>query len=481
VHGAGRLDLPHRLPDQDLRALRTPAGAPHAFTVALDGDAPHAAARTFRLRAADGDGLEHALPAIDQNAYLDLFAAAAPVLGTAVPINRRPPEPVTFTAPLQPLLTEPVSPDIPFGYGDPCVLHVEGEDEPWRLVVTSNDAADAFPILRSRDLRDWRLCGHVFPEGRTPPWTLTGEHRADFWAPELHRVGAEYWLVFAAREHDRSLAIGLARASDPDGPYEADPEPLVRGGVIDAHILFGREGEPWLLWKRDDNGVWPRRLCALLHREPGLVGRLFLTEEDRRTACLLLTLWPWTAGLEPMEQFFQLQPLIEAVIHDFAAFGERLSALAGLEAEIAVIRSAMKTRVFAQALAPDGRSLLGAPQLVLENDQPWEAHLIEGVWAVEHEGLCYLFYAANDFSTPHYGIGVAVADHPHGPYRKLPEPLLRSTAEWSGPGHPSIVRGPDGRWRMFLHAFRPGEAGYKVFRALLTAEVQFDGEKIRLV
>ena len=70
----------------------------------------------------------------------------------------------------------------------------------WWLVATSNDAADAFPILCSDDLAEWRLSGFVFPQGAAPAWTLTGENRADFWAPELHRVGGEYWLCFTARE-----------------------------------------------------------------------------------------------------------------------------------------------------------------------------------------------------------------------------------------------------------------------------------------
>ena len=47
-------------------------------------------------------------------------------------------------------------------------------------------------------------------------------------------------------------------------------------------------------------------------------------------------------------------------------------------------------------------------------------------------GRYWLFYAGNDFSTPSYGIGVAVADHPLGPYTKQGEPLLRSTREWIG-------------------------------------------------
>jgi hypothetical protein len=76
-----------------------------------------------------------------------------------------------------------------------------------------------------------------------------------------------------------------------------------------------------------------------------------------------------------MERFFSLQPLIEAVTADFAGFRGRLAALPG---DHAAIQEALRTRILAQRLAPDGPSLLGEPRLVIENDQPWEAHLIEG-------------------------------------------------------------------------------------------------------
>ena len=89
----------------------------------------------------------------------------------------------------------------------------------------------------------------------------------------------------------------------------------------------------------------------------------------------------------------------------------------------------MRTPIYAQRLAADGESLIGERHVVLANDLDWEGHLIEGPWVTRQQGRYWLFYAGNDFSTPAYGIGVAVADHVFGPYVKQPEPLLRSTRE----------------------------------------------------
>jgi hypothetical protein len=422
-----------------------------------------------------------------QGSYLDFFEQAAGHFGLRPPSSR-----VPFSAPpacpaLKPLLTRAVSPEILYGYGDPCVAKAADPEtgrDAWWLLATSNDAPDAFPILRSDDLVQWRLHGFVFPEGRTPEWTLTGEGQADFWAPELHRVGEEYWVCFTARQSDRELAIGLARSASPGGPFVPDPQPLLAGGVIDPHILVASDGRRLLFWKEDTNGVWPRLLAGLLADDPDLIDILFLDEADRRTAALSAALWPWGQALEPMEQFCLLQPLIEAVTEDYATFTGRLAGAAlsshGRAVALGPAIAALKTRVFAQRLSADGLSLEGGRTLIVENDQTWEAHLIEGVWVSEHAGRFYLFYSGNDFSTRHYGIGAAVASDPLGPYVKT-EPLLRSSAEWVGPGHPSVAPGPDGEPWLFLHAFPPDQLGYKAFRALLAAKLAFGPEGPSLV
>ena len=420
------------------------------------------------------------VPRIAQDEYADMFAALARDFGTRVPRNRLPAAPPGGDSPCRPLLTANISAAIRDGYGDPAVLRVEEEDC-YYLTVTSNDAPHSFPILRSDDLVDWQHVGAAFPPGAKPGWAADGEQVGDYWAPELHRVGDDYLLCFSARAKDRSLAIGVARAKHPAGPFETPAEPLLRGGMIDPHLFVERGGAAWLFWKEDSNGRWPRRLARLLCEHPALAGRLFDTEEDRRTAALTMALWPWIATVAPMEQFFLLQLLIEAVVDRFGEVRERLADLPAEFAEGArEVLEAMRTPIYAQRLSPD-LTLEGERRIVLVNDLAWEGHLIEGPWVTERDGLHYLFYSGNDFSTAEYGIGVAVAETLLGPYRKMAEPVLRSSRDWSGPGHPSVAPAPDGTPLLFLHAFVPGTAAYKAFRALLAGAIDFaaDGVTIR--
>lgn len=432
-----------------------------------------------RLFTVDGpEGRKtYRLAGVGQQDYLDFFASLADDFGTRLPLNRRAAPSPAIGVPCRALLDRNISPDILYGYGDPAILWVP-EEHAWYLVVTSNDAPDSFPILRSADLQDWQPAGFAFPSGRKPSWAADGADISDYWAPELHRRGDHYLLCFAARERDGSLSIGIARSDRPEGPFETAAEPLLRGGVIDPHILVGADGDAFLFWKEDSNAVWPRMLARLVGGQEGLIGRLFASESDRRTAGVTAALWGWAETLPPMEQFFILQPLIEAVVADFLGVRERLGRLVTADAD--QILKAMRTPVYGQRLSRDSFGLIGEPAIVLVNDLEWEGHLIEGPWVTRQQGRYWLFYSGNDFSTAEYGIGAAVADTPLGPYRKLEQPLLRTTINWAGPGHPSIAPGPDGTPQIFFHAFRPGHAGYKEFRALLTARLRFDGDKVEI-
>jgi len=393
----------------------------------------------------------------------------------------------------RPLLTENVHPKILVGYGDPAVLKTG--DDYW-LVATSNDAPDAFPILHSRDLDRWEPQGFVFHEGGEPAWAAKGRNVADFWAPEMARVGEEFWLAFTARQESNALAIGIARSHNQLGPWIDNGAPLITGrplnttglgldpgkpqmsgGVIDSHIFVDpASGDPYLFWKDDTNSIWPRPLAQLLNQHPDLIPSLFEGEDDRRTAAFAAAIVGWANLQRPMVRFFVMQPLIEAVLANWSRVRAGLVEWGYAPA----ILEAMSTPIHAQRLAPDGRSLVGEDRIVLANDLDWEGHLIEGPFVTCQEGRYWMFYAGNDFSTPAYGIGVAVADHPMGPFVKQGAPVLQSTREWTAPGHASVAPGLDGRPQLFFHAFHPGTGGYNAFRALLTVGLRFTRDRVEV-
>jgi hypothetical protein len=464
---------------------------PLTFTVdpTIEGDG-------FRIdvEASNGTSESYAVPTATQQDFSAFYRELARDFGTRVPhVFAEPLDHPPAAMRWRPLLTENAHPGILAGYGDPAVL--KGDDG-WWLVATSNDAPDAFPILHSTDLEHWEPRGFAFPEGHEPEWTARGRNIADFWAPEIARVGDEYWLCFTARQASGTLAIGLARAGSPAGPWIDNGAPLITGkpintaalgyeaaqahlscGVIDSHLFIDSGGERYLFWKDDQNSVWPRPLAMLLRRRPDLIEKLFAADEDRRTAAFAAAIVPWANLQRPMVRFFIMQPLIEAALANWTKVRAEL-----LDCGVApAILEAMTTPIKAQPIAADGRALVRESTVVLANDLDWEGHLIEGPFVTAQQGRYWLFYAGNDFSTPSYGIGVAVADHPLGPYTKQGEPLLRSTREWLAPGHASVAPGLGGKPQLFFHAFHPGTGGYNAFRALLTVGLEFSPTRVDVV
>jgi len=440
------------------------------------------------------NGRSYDVPTDTQQDFSRFFRQLAEDFGTRVPhVFADPVEHPPGAIRWRPLLTENVHPQILVGYGDPAVLKT---DDGWWLVATSNDAPDAFPILYSADLEHWEPRGFIFPEGHQPSWAAKGRNVADFWAPEMAKAGGEYWAVFTARQSTNALAIGLARAPSPAGPWVDNGAPLVTGnpvnttglgydpgqpqmsgGVIDSDLFIDSDGERYLFWKDDTNSIWPRPLAMLLRSHSELIERLFADEADRRTAAFAAAVVPWANVQRPMVRFFVMHPLIEAAL---ANWTKVRAALVGFGLAPAILE-AMTTPIRGQRIAEDGRSLIGESRIVLTNDLDWEGHLIEGPFVTRQEGRYWLFYAGNDFSTPSYGIGVAVADHPLGPYSKQAKPLLRSTPEWLAPGHASVATGTGGKPQLFFHAFHPGTGGYNAFRALLTVGLRFTPERVEIV
>ena len=468
--------------------IATASGLVFSVDAAADGDG-------FRIEVGLGDDARsYFIPAATQQDFSNFFRELSRDFGTRLPHVFADavahPEPAIRW---RPLLTENIHPQILVGYGDPAVLKT---NDGYFLVATSNDAPDAFPILHSTDLSHWEHLGFVFLQGEEPAWAAKGRSVADFWAPEMVRVGDEYWLCFTARQTSNALAIGLARSETPLGPWVDNGAPLVTGkpvdttglgydpslpqmsgGVIDSHILTDDDGGKYLFWKDDRNSIWPRPLAMLLRAQPRLIEQLFEAEEDRRTAAFAAAIVGWANVQRPMVRFFLMHPLIEAALANWARIQRAL-----IEYGLApAILEAMTTPIRGARIAADGRSLVGESKIVLCNDLDWEGHLIEGPFVTRQAGRYWLFYAGNDFSTPSYGIGVAVAGHPLGPYVKQGEPLLRSTREWTAPGHASVAPGLGGEPQLFFHAFHPGTGGYNAFRALLTVGLEFGEEAVDVV
>lgn len=97
---------------------------------------------------------------------------------------------------------------------------------------------------------------------------------------------------------------------------------------------------------------------------------------------------------------------------------------------------------------------------LINRSQEWEfsqkepvGTVNEGAEIIEHEGMYYMLYSANHYASPDYGIGLAYAEHPMGPWVKDDEnPILQNPDDLVGTGHCMLFEGKDGRLYMAYHA-----------------------------
>ncbi len=113
-------------------------------------------------------------------------------------------------------------------------------------------------------------------------------------------------------------------------------------------------------------------------------------------------------------------------------------------------------------LAASRTSLAAEPVRLLLHDQAWEQPLIEAPSLWSAGGRYWLAYSAGWWESAGYGMGLAVADAPLGPFTKLTRRRAWVSGDGmaSGPGGQEVFLDNSGALRVALHAWTPGQVGY---------------------
>jgi beta-xylosidase len=275
-------------------------------------------------------------------------------------------------------------------FADPFVWSAGGEyfaigtgrHEASGTVAQQHDAT-VFPLLRSRDLIHWQNAGCALI--RPDPALGTA-----FWAPEVVSDGRRWFLYYSVGHGDRLHQLRVAIADAPLGPY------------TDAAALTNLDDCPFAIDPhpfRDDDGRW-----FLFH------ARDLLTTTDERGRAV-------RAGTALV-----MRPMVE------------MTTLSNEETTIA--RATCNWQRFA------------ANRLMYGSVFDW--HTLEGPFVVKHAGRYYCFFSGGCWHTDTYGVDYVVADAVAGPYSDAgvdggPRILKTVPQHVLGPGHCSVVAGPDGQ------------------------------------
>jgi beta-xylosidase len=265
---------------------------------------------------------------------------------------------------------------------DPFVLRHEGRYYAYGTTGGGRTAdGRIFTLLVSDDLVMWRPLGGAL----APP---SPDPAYQYWAPEVAVRDGTFFLYYAmGGKEEEKFALRVATSGRPTGPFVDTGAPLVdcenNRFAIDAHPF------------RDDDGRW---YLFYARNYPDTEGGAF----------------PGTA--------VAVDRLVD------------MTKLAG------------ECRTVVRARHP--WTLYEANRRMDVYGKTFDWHTIEGPFVRKHGGRYYCFYSGSNYQTERYGVDYVVADSATGPYSGqggAPRVLKAVPGKVRGPGHHSIVTGPDGR------------------------------------
>jgi beta-xylosidase/pectate lyase len=134
-------------------------------------------------------------------------------------------------------------------YSDPDVVQVGDE---YYLVSSSMNTVPGLPILRSRDLVNWRLIGHALPRLIPDDVFSAVQPGKGVWAPSIRHHDGTFWIYWG----DPDFGIYAVTAENAAGPWS--PAVLVKAGkgLIDPCPLWDDDGKVYLVhaWARSRAG-----------------------------------------------------------------------------------------------------------------------------------------------------------------------------------------------------------------------------------
>ena len=238
---------------------------------------------------------------------------------------------------------------------------------------------------------------------------LAGSYGDTYWAPEVAFENGLFFLFYSVGMADKAHHLRVATSPSPTGPYADAGVALTKLDscpfAIDPHPFRDDDGQWYLFYARDFLGV-----------EGGV-----------------------RAGTA----------LVVAPLHEMTRLGD----------ETVVLRARFDWQRF-------------------ERDRPmyggtYDWHTLEGPCVRKHLGQYFCFYSGGRWENDTYGVDFGVANHVLGPYsdeggEQGPRVLRTIRGVIHGPGHNSIVPGPDGQDYIVYHAWDPAMTARKMFVNRLT-------------
>ncbi|MAZ28266.1 MAG: glycoside hydrolase [Cytophagaceae bacterium] len=328
---------------------------------------------------------------------------------------------------------ETYSNPIPVKFGDPYILN-DGSGT-YYMYGTGGGAKNGFATYSSQDLVNWKFEGQVYDAVKEDSWGIK-----DFWAPEVYKFDDKYYIFFSAQWKENpnneleNFMIGVAVADSPTGPFhDLEDKPIFDPGYP---IIDANVYQ-------DDDGTFYLYYSRVCYKHP-----------------------------------------VESEVAEWAK-------KKGWYDEIE------ESWVYGVKLAPDFKSVIGEPQLLLRpplemdnQNAEWESRSVtshevnrrwtEGSYIFKEDGKYYIMYSANFYGGENYAVGYATGDSPLGPFTKANNnPILEKNTQdggdVTGTGHNSLVFLDNGKIYTVYHGRTTGSGKERVV-FLDEIAIQDDGQ-----
>jgi GH43 family beta-xylosidase len=279
-------------------------------------------------------------------------------------------------------------------FADPFVLTWNGAYYAYGTNPLKDNTHDdkLFEVLYSEDFVQWHYLGGALERPQQP---VDGAPLRAFWAPEVAEHNGAFYMYYSAASSngDETHRLRVAVSHHPAGPFRDTGRLLLpdEDFTIDAHPFRDPKDGQWYLFFAKD--------------------------------------------------FFDERVGTGTAV---ARLADDMVSIAG--PVMTAIRASSDWQIFAR-----NRSIYG---------RVWDAwHTIEGPAVVAYDGRYYCFYSGGAWDTAQYGVSYGVADNVLGPYRDEwsqhgPSVLQGIPDQVLGPGHNSVVLGPDNQTMfMVYHAW----------------------------
>jgi beta-xylosidase len=135
-------------------------------------------------------------------------------------------------------------------YSDPDVIRVRDD---FYLIASSFNCTPGIPILRSKDLVNWKIISHVLKQQIPLDVFRKPQHGNGVWAPAIRYHDGEFFVYYP----DPDFGIYLVKAKDPLGPWSTPVLIKSAKGWIDPCPFWDEDGQAYLVhaWANSRAGI----------------------------------------------------------------------------------------------------------------------------------------------------------------------------------------------------------------------------------